>query len=295
MRALILEGKDEFLLKKICELHCQKINLPQVKISSEEDFGKVVFSQKGLFFKDQLFILENVLRKRYRRYLDRIKIGPKDKLIFLEVLPKEKSKIKQYRQNFYLPSFLNRPRIKNIDFLSNSFSFWKKIAKSFNIEIGYNEWKEAVALSPDNISFLWNAIEEKSLAKNLSLVELVLPWAEGDIFSFVENLCKGDRREVFSELIKFRKRSYNPEYIWYFLIRYFIQLYKIKKGIKLDIHPYALRKMKEEGGFLKLEDLENILKKLLEIDLKVKTGFFVSKDKLWEALNLFVLWSRYLF
>jgi len=294
MTALILEGKDEFLLKKIVALKHQNSNLPKIIIDNEETFQTTSFNQGGLFGDKTIIVLENFLRKRFQKILAKIK--PQldfHEWIFLEIIPKDNYKFQQYKKSFYLPDFLKNVKKQNIDRSSQTFSFWKKIADFLGTKISYQEWSSVEALLLDDISYLWTALEQKKLSENISLSELILSWSSGNVFHLAENLDAKKKQQALAILAKFKKQETKPEIIWYFLVRHFVQLYQIKRGLILDIHPYAFKKLKEEAENFTDEQLEEILAQLLDLDFKIKTGFFGSKEKIWEAINLFIF--SYLF
>jgi len=230
-----------------------------------------------------------MLRKQYKTLLRKIKTAIADNhFIFVEILPKDKSKLALYKQSFFIPDFLRSLKRKDIDKLISQFAFWQKLAKSLGINLKFREWKEAIELLQADFDFLWTALEQKSIFPSYSLKSLILNWSSGNIFLLTEDLSKGLRQSVLNQLFFFYKQQINPINLWHYINRYFLWLYQIKKDIALIIHPYALKKLKQSANNFSLEELENILGFLMEIDLKIKTGYFEGKSKDWEAIFYFI-------
>jgi len=300
MPAIIFQGTNEFLVKQIARLSfkkkafgaeqfCRFATCEIIYISNSEDLDNLVFNQEGLFESSKVYFLENMLRKQYKTLLRKIKTAIADNhFIFVEILPKDKSKLALYKQSFFIPDFLRSLKRKDIDKLISQFAFWQKLAKSLGINLKFREWKEAIELLQADFDFLWTALEQKSIFPSYSLKSLILNWSSGNIFLLTEDLSKGLRQSVLNQLFFFYKQQINPINLWHYINRYFLWLYQIKKDIALIIHPYALKKLKQSANNFSLEELENILSFLMEIDLKIKTGYFEGKSKDWEAIFYFI-------
>lgn len=108
------------------------------------------------------------------------------------------------------------------------------------------------------------------------------------VFSFVESLRPAREKELL-DYFDLALSSESPEMIFAMLVRQFRYLIMVKdlgKNVK-DLSPWQISRFLKQSQYFTLPHLLEMYKKLLEIDVKIKTG--VSPFNLTQELQLFLI------
>ncbi len=280
----LVRGKNEFFVSRLGEELASRLNGEVVRVEGEE-IKKLNLGQGGLFAEERVFLCRNVLRRQFKEKLKELASQPK--VIFLEILPQEKKQKERYRREFYLPQNL-KPRIFEADKLIFRYSFWRKLALKEGVNLSEAEFYEALRLCGEHPEWLFSALKQKALVPPLSLKELLSSWTVVSLWQLSDALK--EKNKAFAVLRQLYQWQVKGERLWGYLVRYFLRLYLVAKGIELELHPYAQQRLKEDSRQYSLSELERILSKLFALEKKFKTGFFEGKRGGWEVLISFLLW-----
>jgi DNA polymerase III delta subunit len=280
MAITIIQSKDEAMAKRFFELN---IKSDFELIENQADWLKILTTQESLFSNQKAintFCFINMLRSNFKKELDALKKHEGGrKFLFLEYsLGKEKK---------YTPSFIRQEaRVIDLDKLSKGFSFWQKVATKMGVKIEFSEWQEAINLIGNRLALLFSVLEQKQIVPKYKLDFFLSRFPEGNIFKFIDAVDKKDASAVFHWLHLFWVSEEKPGLIWNQLVRYFVNLGQLSEGLEPKIHPYALMQLKKSIVYYPRDELRELLRKLLDFDTKLKTGFLDSNDKEREVIYL---------
>lgn len=127
------------------------------------------------------------------------------------------------------------------------------------------------------ISFNRNIKEE-------NIKKLVKPEIDVNIFNIIDSLGQKNRKRALKLVHDYFKKGGDESYLFNRFVYQFRNLIKVSSGGKLDIHPFAAQKTRQQARNFSFEELKKIYRKLLQIDLDIKTGKVDTRT----ALELFV-------
>ena len=102
--------------------------------------------------------------------------------------------------------------------------------------------------------------------------QLINPEIDLNIFETTDALAKGDKIKALELIGKYLGRGENPSYLFSMILWQFRNLIKVKSGSTLGIHPFVAKKSTFLARRFTLEELKNLYRYLLDIDLAIKTG-----------------------
>lgn len=114
--------------------------------------------------------------------------------------------------------------------------------------------------------------------------KLVKPKIDINIFHIIDALGQRNKKQALKLVHNYFAKGENQGYLFDRFIYQFRNLIKVKTGGGKNLHPFVFRKSQFQAKNFPLEDLKKIYRKLLEIDLGIKTG----KIDIRTALELFV-------
>lgn len=121
-----------------------------------------------------------------------------------------------------------------------------------------------------------------SLPKDIKIEEFKLPVI---IWSFLEHFYPGNSEKCIQEFHKIIERD-APEFIFTLIAKLFRDLYWVKTdAVSMPYPPWRTAKLKVQSEKFKVKQLKEIINKLAEIDIEVKT----SKADLVSSLDLLMI------
>jgi DNA polymerase III delta subunit len=122
----------------------------------------------------------------------------------------------------------------------------------------------------------------KSLPKESKIEEFKLPVM---LWNFLEGLSPGNSEKSVEKLHQLIEKE-APEFIFTLIAKLFRDLYWVKTdAVSLPYPSWRVGKLKAQSSKFTLDQLANIIEKLAEIDIKVKT----SKSDLTSELDLLII------
>lgn len=287
------------------KIHKSGLNLKYFDLAEKnfQDF-KDEFQSSPMFKEKKLIIFKNVtLNKDFKdKFLENIKkfADSEDIILFYEsgeVLNNELfDLLKNYgrSQEFKL---LEGEKLKN--WIKKEFeNFGKKItepALEKLIEfVGNNLWQMANEIKK-LVSYSGGVnISSKTRHKKGKEIELedikllVRPKIETDIFKTIDSLVLKNKKQALELIHKHLEKGDSPLYLLSMINFQFRNLLIVKSdgsGFgKLKLHPYVVKKTREQARKFSFEELKKIYQKIFEVDLAIKTG----KIKPETALDLLI-------
>ena len=117
---------------------------------------------------------------------------------------------------------------------------------------------------------------------------LVRPKVDTDIFKTIDSLAVKNKKQALKLIHQHLEKGDSPLYLLSMINFQFRNLLMVKsdefKAGKLKLHPYVIRKTREQARSFSLIELKKIYQKIFEVDLAIKTG----KIKPETALDLLV-------
>lgn len=175
------------------------------------------------------------------------------------VLNGQKTTLAEIRSSLTSDSLLGRNRLVVVEnLLSQQKSFEKKRIMEFMEQVKF-----------DNDLVLWEEKELKNLPK-IAGIQVEIFKVNQIIFRFLESLRPGNTQEILI-LLEAVKQQEEPEMIFYMLIRQIRYLLLVKDHL-LDLPDWQKRKFEGQVRYFTQEELKDVYKQLLEIDMAQKTS-----------------------
>lgn len=114
---------------------------------------------------------------------------------------------------------------------------------------------------------------------------LIKPEIDLNIFEMVDALGYKNKNKVLKIFNQFLEKREDEVYLLTMFIYQIRNLIKVKAGGRLDLHPFVIKKSRQQARNFSFEDLKKIYYQLLTIDLDIKTGKSDPKT----ALELFIV------
>jgi len=276
-------------LKEIIEEYkkSHKSGLNLIKIDfSEKDFKdfKQAIETVSMFDEKKLIIVENIFQEEILDYLKNRKLdSDKDNIvIFWTREAKSDNKLFQFLKK--------KARVQEFELLQ-PYKLREWIKKYVREQDGNIE-NQAVETLIDYIgNDLWRMSNEldKLISFNRNIKEenikkLVKPEIDVNIFNIIDALGQKNKKQALKLIHNYFKKGESEGYLFDRFIYQFRNLIKIKTGGGKDLHPFVFKKTNQQVRNFTFEELKKIYRKLLEIDLDIKTG----KADIGTALELFI-------
>jgi len=126
------------------------------------------------------------------------------------------------------------------------------------------------------------AFDKKIKAKNIE--KLIKPKIDINIFNIIDALGQKNKKRALKLVYDYLKKGESDGYLLNRFIYQFRNLIKVKSGGGRDLHPFVFKKTVQQTKNFSFEELKKIYRKLLEMDLDIKTG---RKDAR-TALEMFI-------
>ncbi len=101
---------------------------------------------------------------------------------------------------------------------------------------------------------------------------LIKPEIDLNIFEMVDALGYKNKNKVLKIFNQFLEKREDEVYLLTMFIYQIRNLIKVKAGGRLDLHPFVIKKSRQQARNFSFEDLKKIYYQLLTIDLDIKTG-----------------------
>ncbi len=308
--SLKLQQIKEKFIKEIDPSGYNIVNIENINI---ENISKE-FSQTGFLSSKKLVIIKNLLKQKISKDLADYLLEEIDKmsdekedniLVFYEdnlpyskkqALSGDKLKIwKRLSSLKYAQDFAKLEDYKVVAWIIERFKEGGKV-----IEKSLSE--EFLALCGNDLRVLSNEIEklsnycENSKVTKQDILLMSSQSVSENLFLFAEKLAEKKKSDAIKLLNEQINLGTSAQQILSMIIRQYRILLEIKSAISdnvsdsnlakhLSLHPYVIKKSIALAKLYSLDDLKEIYKKLLELDVKLKS----SKLKPKTVLNLFFL------
>ena len=275
-----------------------KIDVSDKNLEIFEDIYQSVnavsmFSNKKLIIIENVFLPDQKTQEKILKLLEKKEteknkditiifwaeeVDKKNKLFkFLE----ERAKVKEFNN---LRGIQLRNWIK--DFIQNQGGGIDNQALDKLIEyVGSDLWRITNEINK-LISFKSQAPNSKSQTiKGEDIELLVRPEIDLNIFEMIDALGYKNKSKALSLFKKHLEKGEDEGYLLSMFIYQIRNLIKLKSGGRLDMHPFVIKKTRQQARNFSFEDLKKIYYQLLTIDFDIKTGRADSKV----ALELWVV------
>jgi len=259
-----------------------------------------MFDEKKLIIIEDIFNQNEQAQEELVNYLKNKKIHQNKDLIVLILAEKIDSKSK-------LLKFLkNKAQIQKFELLSPSqLRKWAKdYVEQKNRKIDSNTIDLLIKYTGNNLWRISRELDKLSAFKDQRILQedvekLVKPEIEIDIFKTIDALGNKNKEKALKLLNDHFKKGDAEAYLLDRFVYQFRNLIKIKSfleiypemrsyremALKLELHPFVIKKSISQAKNFKLEDLKKIYHKLFAIDLDTKLG----KINMKTALEMFII------
>jgi len=114
--------------------------------------------------------------------------------------------------------------------------------------------------------------------------KLVKSKIDVNIFELVDALGQKNKKRALKLVHDYLEKGESEGYLLNRFVYQFRNLIKVKSGGGRDLHPFVFKKTLQQAKNFSFEELKKIYRKLLDIDLEIKTGKINSRA----ALELFI-------
>lgn len=297
---IFLFGQDTYssrqklreIVKEYKKRHQSGLNFVKIDFSDKDftDFKQVIetvsmFDEKKLIVVEDIFDQSEYQQEELLNYLKKKKMDI-DKNSILVFWAEE---IKPENELF---KFLKK-KAKVQEFKLLQPHKLKEWIKKYVKEQGGNIESQAVEKLVDYVgSDLWRMNNEldkliafkKRRVEARDIEELVKPEIDVNIFNTIDALGQKDKKRALKFVRDHLKRGESEMYLLDRFVYQFRNLIKVKSDGKLDMHPFVIKKTSQQARNFSFEELKKIYRKLLAIDLDIKTGKINART----ALELFV-------
>ncbi len=298
---IFLFGEDSYRsrrkLKEIVD-HYRKIHKSGLNLKlfdlAEKDFQDFRNENSSLsIFKEKKFMVfkNAALNKNFKeKFIKNIRefANSEDVILFYEAGAVSKDKffelLEKYGKNQEF-NLLKGDKLKQ--WVENEFEIFgtkiKETALDKLIEfVGNNLWQ-----MENEIRKLVSYKKRKDIEVD-DIKLLVRPKVDTDIFKTIDSLAVKNKKQALKLIHQHLEKGDSPLYLLSMINFQFRNLLMVKsdefKAGKLKLHPYVIRKTREQARSFSLVELKKIYQKIFEVDLAIKTG----KIKPETALDLLV-------
>ena len=293
---IILYGEDTFRLRqKLIEVikeyqtkHKTGLNLTRFK-ENNFDFDKIRerIESISMFNEKKLITLENALddksfSEEFLKYIKKNKLKDNPEIVIVFYQESKSVNLPFIRQASMFEEF--KPLLGN-----NLINWLKKQASENKVNINPEVLRKLVAYVGNDLWQLNNELNKLGSYKAEQSIDeqdidlLIKSKVDADIFKTLDALAKRDKKTAFRLLHEHLEQGENEIYLFSMFIYQIRVLLKLKdlieKGTpfydlpKLSgLHPFVVKKSSEQLNNFKLEQLKNIYKYLLKIELGLKKG-----------------------
>lgn len=259
-----------------------------------EDFRKAVFSQ-GLLSTKRFVVIKNLIsEKRTGDFYEDLAESIKGKKVSKDIILVfwEGSDLAGKKRGNKLYSTLNRAdKVEEYKPLeTRALSSW--IIKEVKKQKGKISGQAVDYLAANVGSDLWaqkseidklTAFKEGELIKLEDVEEFVSLALNDNIFHFTDALSNKNSKQAIKLLDDQLSLGTNEFYLLTMLARQFKILLQVKEGLdkgyssanlqkELKLHPFVIKKSLSQARKFEIEELKNIYRNLLDIDIKLKTS-----------------------
>lgn len=292
--------KMEEIIKRYKEVHKSGMNLVYCEdIISFKGLEKEV-CQPSIFKEKRLYVIFNPLsRKELKEEITKnVNNLENSDDIFIII---EEGKIRE--NDIFLKSISSKAKAQEFKLLSGiKLQEWiKKEINKYNKEIDFdalellinNKGNDLWAISNEVMKLINFSKRGKISKKDVS--DLTRPGIENDIFKTIDSIADKNRKKSFELIHRHFEKGDSPLYILSMISFQFKNILIIKdlieKGKKYNeilsltkIHPFVVRKSFAQAEKFSLLELKKIYRKILSVDINVKTGITDQET----ALELFI-------
>ena len=293
---IILYGEDTFRLRqKLIEVieeyqakHKTGLNLMRFK-ENNFDFDKVRerIESISMFNEKKLITLENALddksfSEEFLKYIKKNKLKDNPEVIVVFYQESKSVNLPFIRQASMFEEF--KPLLGN-----DLINWLKKQASKNKVNINPEVLRKLVAYVGNDLWQLNNELNKLGSYKAGQVINeqdidlLIKSKIDADIFKTLDALAKRDKKTAFRLLHEHLEQGESEIYLFSMFIYQIRVLLKLKdlieKGTSFydlpklsGLHPFVVKKSSEQLNNFKLEQLKNIYKFLLKIELGLKKG-----------------------
>jgi len=293
---IILYGEDTFRLRqKLIEVikeyqakHKTGLNLMRFK-ENNFDFDKVRerIESISMFNEKKLITLENALddksfSEEFLRYIKKNKLKDNPEVVVVFYQESKSVNLPFIRQASMFEEF--KPLLGN-----DLINWLKKQAGENKVNINSEVLRKLVAYVGNDLWQLNNELNKLGSYKAGQVINeqdidlLIKSKIDADIFKTLDALAKRDKKTAFRLLHEHLEQGESEIYLFSMFIYQIRVLLKLKdlieKGTSIydlpkvsGLHPFVVKKSSEQLNNFKLEQLKNIYKYLLKIELGLKKG-----------------------
>ena len=293
---ILLYGEDTFRLRqKLIEVieeyqakHKTGLNLMRFK-ENNFDFDKVRerIESISMFNEKKLITLENALddksfSEEFLKYIKKNKLKDNPEVIVVFYQESKSVNLPFIRQASMFEEF--KPLLGN-----DLINWLKKQASKNKVNINPEVLRKLVAYVGNDLWQLNNELNKLGSYKAGQVINeqdidlLIKSKIDADIFKTLDALAKRDKKTAFRLLHEHLEQGENEIYLFSMFIYQIRVLLKLKdlieKGTSFydlpklsGLHPFVVKKSSEQLNNFKLEQLKNIYKYLLKIELGLKKG-----------------------
>lgn len=302
-------GEDSFRskqkLKALRQKFAEKIDNSQININTldgeklDAESFKQAMASGGFLVKKRMVIIENLIEKNKNKQevknilnlakKHNVDLTQENIIIFWEAFGSVSA-------DKYRGKKLSGPLLKYLKTIKYSYEFpllpknkiiaW--IKKRINID------DDAASLITEFVgNDLWRMDNEINKLKayknnqNITIADVKLLAEEKfdqKIFDLTDAAANKNRKLFIKLINEFLQADAEPIYILTFLIRQFKMMIRAKDllnrnpaanlALEIKIHPFVAQKLRTQTANYSINEMKNIYRKLLKIDIKLKQGYF---------------------
>jgi len=307
---IFLYGPDSYRARKKLEEIIQgykTTNKTEINITLwdclQSDFTELhhALRAQSIFKEKKLVILEHVfsntqLARDLAEHKKDLLEGKDHIIVFFEEgdMDKRSALFKYLNKEARTQEFSLLEGAKLRQWIQKEFANWRVrikpgVAQKLEKDVGSDLWQlsnEIHKIAAFSQSKPNGTVDEKDVAL------LVKPKIDTNIFATIDALAARNKRKALALLAEHMEKNDSALYIFSMLAFQFRNLLIVKDMIekripyakmanKLNIHPYVLKKSYEGCERFSKEELENIYKRIFDIDLQAKTGKIDPKEALY--------------
>lgn len=260
-------------------------------------FGEAAASQS--FFNDKkLVVVKNIFTEKSVKDFNKILVGYLDS--HKELFSSKEIVIvfwesREIKSNNPLFKFLTQKKlsVKTQEFKSltdSQLKKWIQDSAGHNLKISQPALQNLILYAGDDLWRLANEIKKLISYKRQGEITIedvdamVAGSVESNIFKATDSLGQKDFKKAFCTFSLLREKGEDKLYLFSMIVYQFRNLIRVKEQAagaavpaniiakKLKMHPFVAQKTLVQARNFSLRELKNIYRKLLDFDVKIKTG-----------------------